>query len=1069
MSSPTKKLKLAEVKFYGRKAELQQLHFAWDKVASEEDARMVLIRGYAGSGKTRLFDTFQAQLVEQYPGQCIIRGKFDKDTATDPFSTLADAFSGLCDQLLAKESEEEVANIKKRILEAVGSEGRALTKAIPALVKIVGEQADLQEVSMSTAKNRLRYQFQAFVEAIGSTNRPIMLFLDDLQWADAASLDLVTALMIDCKLTHFLFIGSYRDNEVDSLHPLAEGLDVMQENGTGFLSIHIGNLDIGTTTNYIADALQLEPAEVAELAQAIHSRTAGNMYYTLVSLLLLEQKDILRYSYETYRWEWDLQRLATGMGMSQNVVDVTIQSLQTLPVELQRVLSIAAFLRSSFDLGTLHYVVEESNGGEAIGQTTNDLKQLLDIAVTAGLLENTAGKHRYQFVHDRVREAAYSLLPASERKKTTLDIGKCLIRLASNTTLSEEWMLFTGIDNINSLPMDMIEETFGLPVLIELNHTAGTKAATRSAYSDAASYLQKALEMISTIPSRWESHYDLCLQLYVFAANVDFSIGRFDRAHRSLDEVLSKARSRRDKLQAYISIAEGLGLRERHEEALEMDLKAVSIILNFPKRFLPIHLISDMRFIKSTFRKKTNHEILNSPVLEDKDKLLALKVLSSMWVRAYLCQNMVLTLLCITRALCTTLQYGLSPPGGLAFAAYGTLLCGPLADHKTGVRLGELSHKILELTRGKEFEARILFTAAVHIDAWVAPLSAVQVILHRGYQSGMETGDTEFAFFSLAYYNVHAYMMGLPLGPIIKESESLIYQIDQYGVESVRAIVLPFHQMLLDLAGRTEDPLAWICAMEGEDSRSRKAHDPSENVKVIWSYLARGQLAYFFGETATADRTWTKLKPLLAGMSSYSAPTLDIYLAGLIGTAMFRKTGKRKYRNQAQNAVKSMKSLMEKFNTGLNNLHRYYIMLADCVSTFENRKSKEEVRRVFDQAISAASKAGFLQDAALANELCGEFFVKGEELFWAKHYLTSAYNLYCEWGAGAKAAHLLRNRGVFLDKEQAIVSQRSSTLRKGPLSSERRLDRMSITLDDITLRGGSGGLDSLSTLTPSND
>jgi predicted ATPase len=679
-------------------------------------------------------------------------------------------------------------------LEAVGSEGRALTKAIPALVKIVGEQPDLQKVSMPTAKNRLRYQFQAFIEAIGSTNRPIILFLDDLQWADAASLDLVRALMIDCKLTHFLFIGSYRDNEVDSLHPLAEELDVMQEKGTSFLSIHIGNLDLGTTTNYIADALQLEPAEVAELALALYARTAGNMYYTLVSLLLLEQKGILRYSYETYRWEWDLQRLATGMEMSQNVVDVTIQSLQTLPEELQRVLSIAAFLRSSFDLSTLHFVVAESNEGEAIGQTSEPLEQLLDaleqlleIAVTAGLLENTAGTQKYQFVHDRVREAAYSLLPASEKTKTTLNIGKCLVRLASNPSSSEDWMLFTGIDNINSLPMDMIEETFGLPALIELNHAAGTNAAARSAYSDAASYLQKALEMISTIPSRWQSHYELCLHLYVFAANVDFSVGKFDRAHRSLDEVLSKATSDRDKLQAYISIAEGLGLRERHEEALQMDLKAVSIILNFPKRFLPIHLISDMHVIKSTFRKKTDHEIQSLPMLEDKDKLLALKVLSSMWVRAYLCQNMVLTLLCITRALCTTLQYGLSPPGALAFAAYGTLLCGPLADHKTGVRLGELSHKILELTRGKEFESRILFTAAVHIDAWVAPLSAVQAILHRGYRSGMETGDTEFAFFSLAYYNVHAYMMGLPLGPIIEESESLIYQINQYGVESKRS------------------------------------------------------------------------------------------------------------------------------------------------------------------------------------------------------------------------------------------------------------------------------------------
>jgi predicted ATPase len=162
---------------------------------------MVLIRGYAGSGKTRLFDTFEAQLVQQNPAQYVIRGKFDMDKAMDPFSTLVDAFSDFWNQLLARESEEELAAVKKSILEAVGSEGRALTNNVPALVKILGEQPDVQDVSMSTAKNRLRYHFQAFFEA---TNRPIIMFLDDLQWADLASFDLVTALMTDSKLKYFL-------------------------------------------------------------------------------------------------------------------------------------------------------------------------------------------------------------------------------------------------------------------------------------------------------------------------------------------------------------------------------------------------------------------------------------------------------------------------------------------------------------------------------------------------------------------------------------------------------------------------------------------------------------------------------------------------------------------------------------------------------------------------------------------------------------------------------------------------------------------------------------------------
>jgi hypothetical protein len=316
----------------------------------------------------------------------------------------------------------------------------------------------------------------------------------------------------------------------------------------------------------------------------------------------------------------------------------------------------------------------------------------------------------------------------------------------------------------------------------------------------------------------------------------------------------------------------------------------------------------------------------------------------------------------------------------------------------------------------------------------------------------METGDTEFAFFSLAYFNIHAYMMGLPLGSIIEESQSLIDQMDQYSNASVRAIVLPFHQMLLELSGRTEDPLAWVHATEGGNNarrRQKKSHDPSETVKLIWSNFSRGQLAYYLGETESADQIWTRLKPLLAGLASYSAPTLDLYFTGLIATAMFRKTRARKHKGKAQKAIRSMKSLMEKFNnTGLNNLHRYYIMKADYSATFESNKTREEVRKEFDQAISAATKAGFMQDAALAHELVGEFFVTREDIFWAKHYLTSAHSLYRAWGAQAKADQLFQKRGSFVVPRKQEIQ--NSLSRRGPLSSQKYFDALTVTIDTET-------------------
>jgi hypothetical protein len=318
----------------------------------------------------------------------------------------------------------------------------------------------------------------------------------------------------------------------------------------------------------------------------------------------------------------------------------------------------------------------------------------------------------------------------------------------------------------------------------------------------------------------------------------------------------------------------------------------------------------------------------------------------------------------------------------------------------------------------------------------------------------MQSGDTEFAFFSLAYYNIHAYLMGLPLDPIIEESGTLIDQINHYECDSVRAIVLPFHQMLLSLSGRTEDPLAWVRASEGQDntqSRSKKkksSYDPSDTVKIIWSYMSRGQIAYYFEEPAIAGRIWTKLKPLLVGLASYSAPTIDIYFSGLIGTAMYRKTGKRKHLDQARRAVQNMKGLMENFtNTGLNNLHRYYILQADYCATvaLTKQQKKQEVRKAFDLAISASSKAGFLQDAALANELCARYFIQREDLFWAKHYMTSAYHLYSDWGAAAKAHHLMQTYRVFIIEDVDFLSRRMSTASKGPLSTAKLLE---ITFDE---------------------
>ncbi|CAB9528682.1 Serine threonine kinase with two-component sensor domain [Seminavis robusta] len=1180
---------------YGRQEELEHLEHVWNQVLSDSRARRVLLRGYAGIGKTKLVKTF-LENKSKSAAAAVLMGKFDASSKV-PLSAISDALSQWCQDMIDTKSGPELVALRREIAEAVGSsphqqqqqQSRALLQAIPALAAFLAPQsqhhtdnnttASDANTTTNTSKSRLQleYQLQNLLQKVIATpERPLILWWDDVQWADDASLEVLKGLLMDTQAKHILFIGSYRDDhhqviasttnttnctETDGdsiqavvLSPLETMLQQVQAHGGGgsttLITLQLGNLDLPTTQQYIANVLLLEPTEVEDLAQAIFAKTHGNIYFTRASLLLLEQRQILQYSYHTYRWEYDLARIQTEMGVSRNVVDVTLASLHLLPGDVQQALAVAAlgFLRSSFDLETLGVLLEaveqgtseettnnqetsDTSGGDDDGhgdgdhgdgdhgdddqaheihddaqstgtKTNGSLLERLEIAVTHGLLENLVGSNVYRFVHDRIREGALCIWdddtnkPLQNKQTARIRIGKRLLELSSSPikkstgeqdSSRSDWMIFAGLDNLNSIePISKVFSQTGMSriELVQWNFMAGTKAVQGSAFASAAAYLQKALTLVSTIEERWQdddngagndktkkegndktktnktckeettSIYQICLKLYVMAANVDFCLGNSDRARTTLQEVIDRAHSERDKLPAYIEMAEGLGQKEMHVEALAMDHKAMSVLNpSFPKWFLPMHMLADMKYLKSTFQKKSDEDILSLPILDDSDdRVLAMKVLSGMWIRAYLSGQMVTSLLCMTRALRMTLENGLSPPGGLAFAAYGSLLCGPLSEYKSGVRLGFLSQKILKQTNGREFESKILFTAAAHTDAWVLPLTTVQETLMRGFTSGLESGDVEFAAFNLQYYNIHAYLMGLPLDPIIEESEKLIQLINQHEVESVRAIVLPFHQMLLDISGRTEDPMAWVNASEGRDRGHRKSsknNNPSENVKIIWSYFSRGQLAYFFDEPELADKIWTKLKPLLAGMASYSAPSINIFIGGLIAASMFRKTGKRKYRAQAQMAVKEMKGLMEKYNTGLNLLHRYYILKADCEVTCEKSKSSEEIRKVFDNAISVASKAGFVQDNALAHELCGQHFVDRDDIFWAKHYLTAAHNIYVDWGALAKAEHLSKTRSAFMDHHnpnQRKASNRMSISKKGPLSS--RFLSLEVSLDD---------------------
>jgi len=715
LSSASGRVSFANTKFYGRKFELIQLRDAYDRLTGEENdqaAELVLIGGYPGTGKTRLVEAFRDHLIKaQNQGNCsrcyFLSGKADELLSSEPYSSLGSAFSVLCSDLLSN-NEAETLLIRESILEAVGREGEVLTDVIPGLVELIGPQPDSLGSTTKNSLNRFKYIFQKFVRAVSTRERPVILFLDDLQWSDAASLDLIATFITDPTLRHFMFIGSYRDNEVDDDHPLAATLDTIRKNGKAFVTVSLGNLALNEITEFVGDTLLLEPSEVEPLSKALFQKTHGNIFYTKTSLQMLERKQILKYCYATFTWSWNLERLCEEMDIADNVVLLVLAKLESLSPELQTVLSTAAFLPSTFDIDILRELLAVQ---EEVNFEAEDPVKILDQAVAEFLLENAIGSPKYKFAHDRIQQAAMMLVTEGRRDRMAFKFGLVLAKLASSPR-AEAWMLFAAVDHLDSVPATFFENDNDRMMLLTLNLDAGESAAAISAFTPALQYFSRAIELLECDHRRWETRYELCLNLYNAAADVELCIGTFTRGQYYVNEVLSNAHVFEDKLLAYMALSEGLGQREKHADALEIDQKILEILGWMPKKPYLIQALMQLKATKSAVKKLSNEKILGLPRLTDKHKLMAMATLSNLAVRAFYCNKKFLALCCTMRQMKLTLKYGLSPASAHAFSAFGIMLWSALGDAEAGKRMNYLAMEIARKVDAREYEAKILFNSA---------------------------------------------------------------------------------------------------------------------------------------------------------------------------------------------------------------------------------------------------------------------------------------------------------------------------------------------------------------------
>ena len=609
---------------------------------------------------------------------------------------------------LAKELAGD-EQLKKRILQAVGSEGRVLTQVIPELKEVIGEQPVPQSSSTSTTtRNRFTYLFLALLKAIITPQKPLVLYLDDLQWTDASSLELVTRVLTDPDMTHFLFIGSYRDDEIETGHSLTRALQILREQGRPYLTLTLGNLSRPQAQQLIQDALQQQQG-IEPLADAVYRKTLGNVFSLQAALQLLEQRKVLRFV--DGHWEWD----DLDTDISDNAASMVLKKLFGLEEDLQLVLMTAAYLRSTFNVRVLHELLVQHFAFES---DLAALVCLLEQGMSEGLVGNSLGSDMYRFAHDRVRQASL-MLAKNEGKEFELGlrVGHFLLSVPEADGL--EWMFFAGVDHWNAVPLGLLNgsgcDTFHLA---SLNLDAGKKASDVAAFAPASSYFRKGVALLEDEPDRWRLQYHLCLDLYSSAAEIEFCIGSYETGELHTSEVLVNACMPVDKSRVYKSKAEALSRKERHNDAIDIYTKHLGMFKEAPKGLNFPGIVRKLYKVKAMYKKLSADDIGSAHELTDPSRIVVIEILNELAIRSTWVGNKHIQIWAALRSCEITAIEGVCEAAILGLSLLAAIFHfsdPPFLDPELGRRVNVAARKLIDRFNAKSMEPVLRFNAAWYV------------------------------------------------------------------------------------------------------------------------------------------------------------------------------------------------------------------------------------------------------------------------------------------------------------------------------------------------------------------
>jgi len=574
------------------------------------------------------------------PGGTLASGKFDQYKRDIPYATIAQAFQSLIRQILSR-NEAEIEHCRDALRDAVGTNGQLLMNLIPELQLLIGKQAPVPELSAQDAETRFQAVFRAFLGVFARKEHPLVLFLDDLQWLDAATLKLLEHLAVHPDVHHLLLIGAFRDNEVTASHPLMLALDSIRSNGARVRDIVLASLALDDVGKLVADSVHQKREGIEPLAQLVHEKTAGNPFFVIQFLTALAEERLVEFDPHAAAWRWDMDRIR-ARGITDNVVDLLIGKLNGLPDNTRETLKQLACLGNRANTATLAIV-----HGRSAEETQSDLAE----AMREGFVVRSSGW--YEFTHDRIHEAAYSLIPEQDRAAVHLQIGRVLMAVMPAGKIAER--IFNLISQFNRGAALMSDADERLRVA-ELNLLAGRKARASMAYAGARIYASTGMSLLG--PEEWERHYEIALGLWLLRAECEFLCGNFQQAESLVAEILKRAASKADKAAAYRLKIDLHIIRSEHRKAVDTARACLRLFdIRLPKHPTSEEVRLEYEKVWQNLGERSIESLINLPPMADTGKQAVMRVLSVLYGAAFSIDlNLFYLYICYTTNL--TLTYG---------------------------------------------------------------------------------------------------------------------------------------------------------------------------------------------------------------------------------------------------------------------------------------------------------------------------------------------------------------------------------------------------------------------------